>query len=79
MDNCCLHPSDRVTGTLTPSELSDAEILHINISQMQAYPEEYKAFEAHKALPGSSKLLPLNPIMDGDGLVRSDGRLRYAK
>ena len=36
-------------------------------------------FHAKKPITGLSKLLPLNPFIDQDGIVRSNGRLCYAE
>jgi len=57
--------------------ISDAETDIIKEAQHEAFQEEYKALFNFKSLPQNSKLLSLNPILDEDGLLRSDGRLRY--
>ncbi|XP_070535141.1 uncharacterized protein [Ptychodera flava] len=46
--------------------------------QAESFPEEYSAFVGEKELPKESKLLRLRPRLDEDGLMRCDGRLRYA-
>ena len=47
-------------------------------AQQEAFQEEYKALVNFKSIPQKSKVLSLNPILDEDGLLRSDGKLRYA-
>jgi hypothetical protein len=79
VDNCRFHSSDRMMGGIAPSELVEVENIYIKRAQMETYPEEYKALETQRAIVGSSKLLHLNPVMDEYGLIRCDGRLRYAE
>ena len=50
----------------------------IKEAQQEAFQEEYKALTNFKSVLQNSKLLSLNPVLDEDGLLRSDGRLRYA-
>ena len=46
-------------------------------AQSECFPEEFNALKADKAIPKSSKLLPLSPEYDSDtGLIRVGGRLR---
>ena len=40
--------------------------------------EEIRALKSGRELPGKSKLLPLKTILDKEGILRCDGRLRYA-
>ncbi|XP_070581780.1 uncharacterized protein [Ptychodera flava] len=50
----------------------------IKTMQAESFPEEYSALVGKKELPKKSKLLGLRPRLDEDGLMRCDGRLRYA-
>ena len=71
-------PDERSSGELNSQEISDAETDIIKEAQQEAFQEEYKAPANFKSVPQNSKLLSLNPILGEDGLLRSDGRLRYA-
>ena len=44
----------------------------------KAFKKKYKALANFKFVLQNSKLLSLNPILDEDGLLLADGRLRYA-
>ena len=46
---------------------------------MTEFREEWKALSSRKSLPGNSKLLGLQPKLDDDGLMRSDGCLEHAE
>ena len=62
-----LRRKDRI---LLPTEISEAETFWIKQAQAQAQP-----------FPGGENegsLTQLNPKSDGDGLLRMDGRLRFA-
>ena len=78
MNNCRAPSSGRSSGELKCQEIADAEIGIIREAQQEAFCEEYKALVKDKTLPSNSKLLGLKPVLDEDGLLRSDGRLRYA-
>ena len=78
MNNCGNPPEERSSGELSSQEISDAETDIIKEAQQEAFQEEYKALVNFKSIPQNSKLLSLNPILDEDGLLRSDGRLRNA-
>ena len=71
-------PEGRSSGELSSQEISDTETGIIKEAQQEAFQEECKALVNFKSVPQSIKLLSLNPIIDADGLLRSDGRLRYA-
>ncbi|XP_070532963.1 uncharacterized protein [Ptychodera flava] len=78
LDNCKLPKEERTKGELLPEEIEEAEIMIIKTMQAESFPEEYSALVGKKELPKKSKLLRLRPRLDGDGLMRCDGRLRYA-
>ena len=78
LNNCGMPPEERGSGELSSQEISDAETDIIKEAQQEAFQEEYKALANFKSVPQNSKLLSLNPILDEDGLLRSDGRLHYA-
>ena len=78
VNNCRAPISGRSSGELKCQEIADAEIGIIREAQQEAFCEEYKALVKDKTLPSNSKLLGLKPVLDEDGLLRSDGILRYA-
>ena len=77
--NCSKRAEHRLTGELLSDELKQAEIQLVKFTQTAEFREEWKALSNGKSLPSGSRLLGLNPKIDDDGLIRSDGRLKYAK
>ena len=57
-----------------PSLLASTEKFIIKEVQSEMYSTEIKAIRGGNEPPKSSSLLPLNPILDGDGLLRVGGR-----
>ena len=78
VNKCGTPPEERSSGELSSQEILDAETAIIKEAQQEAFQEEYKALVNFKSVPQNSKLLSLNPILDENGLLRSDGRLRYS-
>ena len=76
VDNCRKQKEYRTSGELLSDELKRAEVQLIRRTQ---FTEEWKALSRGKPLPSNSKLLGLQPKLDDDGLMRSDGRPKYAK
>ncbi|MEW8314042.1 MAG: hypothetical protein AB2658_03330, partial [Candidatus Thiodiazotropha endolucinida] len=77
--NCHLSKEARVSGELTSGEIHKAEIHLIKQAQRIEFREEWTAVRNGKPLKQNSKLLGLQPKLDEDGLLRSDGRLKYAE
>ncbi|MCG8045043.1 MAG: hypothetical protein N0E48_05150, partial [Candidatus Thiodiazotropha endolucinida] len=77
--NCSKRSEHRLTGELLSDEMKQAEIQLVKFTQIVEFREEWKALSNGKALPSGSRLLGLNPKIDDDGLLRSDGRLKYAE
>ena len=78
LNNCRIHINERSYGELGCQEIADEEIEIIKKVQQEAFHEDYKALVKQKPLPSNSKLLSLKSVLDKHGLLRSDGRLRYA-
>jgi len=76
--NCLSPPEQRELGALSKEELLASEQHLINTAQEQAFKDEIKALKKGKGISESSKLLPLNPIIDQYGILRCNGRLCYA-
>ena len=78
VNNCRIHVNERSYRELGCQEIADVEIRIIKKAQQEAFHEDYKALVKQEALPSNNKLLSFKPVLDEDGLLRSDGRLRYA-
>ena len=79
LSNCQRKKEERIAGELTEGELKVAEIQLIKEAQREEFTEEYKALTGRRSIPSRSKLLGLTPMLDEDGLIRSNGRLTNAK
>ena len=79
VENCQADKSQRALGELQADEIRNAEMQVIKNAQQEAFSGEYNALSRRQELPASSKLLALRPTLDEDGLLRSDGRLKYAE
>ena len=78
IENCHSEVAKRKTGPLTAIELEGAEQSILAYTQKEAFPEEYVNLSKGRPLPQKSKLLPLKPRLDEDGIIRCDGRLQHA-
>ena len=63
---------------LLPTELRKAEQLWWLESQANSYPAEVADLKSGKAVSSSSRLATLSPVLDNDGVLRLDGRIRNA-
>ena len=77
--NCKAEKEDRSRGPLSVTELRDAEAICLRQAQADEFPAELDALRRKVALSRRSRLLPLSPYLDADGLIRVGGRLRHAK
>eukprot|EP00795_Rhopilema_esculentum_P002347 gene2347-17984_t len=78
LDNCRTAKKERINGELTYEEIKDAEIHIIRDVQQNAFATEYQQLLKGKQMKSDSKLIVLQPRIDEDGLLRCNGRLRYA-
>ena len=77
---CNLRPGLKMVGDeLKPEEIHDAEEDVIRQAQFEAFPEEYRALESKKPIPTKSLLIKLSPKLDGQGIIRLEGRLMFAE
>ena len=74
----CRFGNQRSTGPLSSDEIRDAETSIIRQAQASSFREEYKALLNQRPLPTHSKLASLNPRLDEDYVLRSQGRLQLA-
>ncbi len=68
-----------VGDELMPEEIHDAIEDVIRQAQFEVFPEEYRALESKKPIPTKSLLIKLSPKLDGQGIIRLEGRLMFAK
>lgn len=69
---------NRQSGELEPQELKKAERVLVCLAQEESFPNELKALRNGRGVPSSSPIKSLNPILDADGLLRVNGRLKLA-
>ena len=74
----CRFGNQRSTGPLSSDEIRDAETSIIRQVQASSFREEYEALLNQRPLPTHSKLASLNPRLDEDYVLRSQGRLQLA-
>ena len=79
MENCRLPVALRWEGSLQTDEVVSAGMRFIRQAQEEVFKEEIRAAKAERELSSESKLQPLRPVLDEDGILRCDGRLRYAE
>ena len=79
INNCQKFRTDREYGELLSSELKNAELQLIRYAQQTEFPDEWAALSRGRQLSSNSKIIALQPKIDDDGLIRSDGRLQNAK
>ncbi|XP_036007852.1 uncharacterized protein LOC118567265 [Fundulus heteroclitus] len=66
-------------ASLTDEALSQAEHIIIKCVQQEVYKEEIKCIMTKRAIPHSSSLHKLNPMIDDKNLLRVGGRLSESK
>ena len=76
VNNCQTHKVTITNPSLTVSELVAAERYLLMLSQWSHFSAEIAALHP---LPSSSCLLPLNPFVDLDGVLRVGGREQHSK
>ncbi|XP_063381137.1 uncharacterized protein LOC134667644 [Cydia fagiglandana] len=72
------NPSSKLPP-LSAVEMQKAEIAILRQTQTDLFGEEFALLREAKPLPKSSKLNPLCPIIDEDGLLRLDSRIKRMK
>lgn len=78
IENCRLPVALRREGSLQTDEVISVGMCFIRQKQGEVFKEEIRAVKAERELPSASKLQPLRPVLDEDGILRCDGRLCYA-
>ena len=71
---------DRKAGIeLSHEEIKNAEEEIVSLAQHEAFSDEYTALSLGKPISQKSQLIKLNPCIDEDGVIRCDGRLKFAE
>ena len=79
VQNCRSPRQERLSESLSPEEIENAETLIIREAQQAAFTEEYRALQENKLILKKSCLKTLVPVLDEEGLIRCDGSLRFAE
>lgn len=82
--NCSKQKIDRTFGCLRATEIKEASLVLAGLSQKQTFGEEIVALASGNDINPKSKLMPLSPFLDHQGILRVGGRLananlKYAK
>ena len=78
--NCSSRGEPKITSdTLATSELLTAEQHWLHRVQQLKFEKEIASLRKGTPFPRSSKLLPLHPILDDQGVLRVGGRMRNSK
>ena len=64
---------------LAVEELTSAKMQLLLLSQKETFPDAHQLLKLGKAIPRSSSLFSLNPLLDQDDLIRVGGRLQKAQ
>ncbi|XP_044583019.1 uncharacterized protein LOC123264040 [Cotesia glomerata] len=70
--------SERKFGPLLSTELAISHDLIIRLVQSSCFKKEIESIKAGESLPSCSKLIPLNPIINEDDILRVGGRLAHS-
>lgn len=66
----------QLTCPLTTLELRNAEIILCKLAQRESFSEEISSLKNGKAVRKSSHIYKLTPVLDKEGVIRLDGRIR---
>ena len=69
----------QTSKALSPQEIREAEEEVVLSCQREEFSNEYKALMSGKPIPSKSPLINLNPVLDEEGCIRSNGRLHLAE
>ncbi|XP_050313723.1 uncharacterized protein LOC126748497 [Anthonomus grandis grandis] len=70
--------AQRITGHLSPNEISQSTSCLIKLIQADRFPEEIFELEHNRGVKARSKLSTLNPFLDRSKILRVGGRLSHA-
>ena len=78
-ENIRRREADRQIGELEPQELKKAEKIIICMPQEECFPDELKSLRNGCGISSRSSVKSLNPILDTEGLLCVNGRLKLAE
>ncbi|KRZ69656.1 hypothetical protein T10_8747 [Trichinella papuae] len=70
ISNCKVTPDERKTTPLDVREIDQAEQFWLKTLQNEEFPEELELLKQERKLQKSSRLWPLNPYIDDNGILR---------
>ncbi|KAK3108760.1 hypothetical protein FSP39_015041 [Pinctada imbricata] len=79
IENCKKAKSKRKSRQLSVDEINDSENHLLRQLQKEAFSDEIKALTNNQSVSRKNKLLPLQPRIDQNGILRCDGRLQFAE
>ncbi|XP_037529398.1 uncharacterized protein LOC119406739 [Rhipicephalus sanguineus] len=75
--NNCRNGKERKSGPLRAEEVIDAERYWLAATQGEAFSDDISNLKAQRPLRKGSPVLPFNPYLDREGLMRVGGRLQF--
>ena len=78
-ENIPCREADHQIGELEPQELKKADRIIICLAQEECFPDELKSLRNGHGIPSRSSVKPLNTILDSEGLLHLNGRLKLAE
>ena len=78
-ENIRRREADLQIGELKPQELKKGERIIICLAQEECLPDKLKSLRNGSGIPSRSSVKSLNPILDTEGLLRVNGRLKLAE
>ncbi|XP_037502495.1 uncharacterized protein LOC119376894 [Rhipicephalus sanguineus] len=75
--NNCRNGKERKGGPLRAEEVIDAERYWLAATQGEAFSDDISNLKAQRPLRKGSPVLPFNPYLDREGLMRVGGRLQF--
>ncbi|KAJ8966088.1 hypothetical protein NQ314_003744, partial [Rhamnusium bicolor] len=76
--NCQTPKQSRLTGPLSPRELSSVILGLIYLVQHEAFPGKISSLKRYDSVDKKSKILALNPFLDSGEVIRVGGRLKHS-
>ena len=61
------------------SDSTDVLFKVVGLCQRKAFRDKYKALVSKKQIPSKSPLAKVNPLLDEEGCMRSNGRLQFTE
>ncbi|XP_064465356.1 uncharacterized protein LOC135376833, partial [Ornithodoros turicata] len=74
--NC--RSTSKIGGSLSATEIGEAEDFWTRHVQTEAFPEEITALKEKGAISNTSKIAQWRPFLDDNGILRLTGRLQYS-